>query len=268
MQETPTRTNGAPTLEVDAVSHRFGELEVVRDVSLTIESGRVVSMLGPSGCGKSTLLHICAGLTAPAAGRLVLRGSDITGTTGHLSYLQQKDLLLPWLRIEDNVALPLELRGWNRRDARDEARRHFAQFGIAGFERHFPAQLSGGMRQRAALLRTYLFSHDVMLLDEPFGALDTITRGRMHEWLLSLLRTIETSVLLVTHDVDEALLLSDEIVVLSSRPARIVETIPVTLARPRSEATLLSEPFLALKTAVLSALHRGESEAGTVDRTR
>ncbi len=245
-------------LEVVGVRKSFGALPVLDGVSLAIEPGRVIGVLGPSGCGKSTILHICAGLIAPDAGSVRLHGETITGETGRVSYLQQKDLLLPWLRIIDNVALPLELKGYGRRKAREIAGPYFERFGLAGFERHFPFQLSGGMRQRAALLRTYLFSGDTILLDEPFAALDTITRTRMHEWLLSLLAEIRPGVLLVTHDVDEALLLSDEIVVLSARPARIVETLPIPLSRPRGETTLLSEEFRRRKAAVLAALHAGE----------
>ena len=246
-------------LQIDAVSQTFGSLQVLSGISVVVRPGRVTAMLGPSGCGKSTLLHICAGLLRPDRGSVLHDGRDVTGETGHMSYLQQKDLLLPWLRIIDNVALPLELRGMPRAEARAVAAPHFERFGIAGFERHFPSQLSGGMRQRAALLRTYLFNGRIMLLDEPFGALDTITRGRMHEWLLSLLRELEPAVLLVTHDVDEALLLSDEVVVLTARPARVVETIPISLERPRGEATLLSEEFRTTKRSVLDALHRGEA---------
>lgn len=248
-------------LEISRVSHAFSDLQVLADLSVSVRPGRVTAILGPSGCGKSTLLHVCAGLIRPDRGRVMHDGSDVTGETGHMSYLQQKDLLLPWLRIIDNVALPLELKGMPRAEARERAAPHFERFGIGGFERHFPSQLSGGMRQRAALLRTYMFNGRIMLLDEPFGALDTITRGRMHEWLLSLLRELGPAVLLVTHDVDEALLLSDEILVLTARPARIVETIAVDLERPRGEQTLLSESFRTTKRTVLDALHRGEGSA-------
>lgn len=256
------RSDERSVLTVDSLTKRFGDLHVLDDVSLTLRSGRVVSVLGPSGCGKSTILHICAGLLLPDSGNVYLTGTRITGQTGHVSYLQQKDLLLPWRRIAANVALPLELRGWSRTAARHEAVRHFDRFGIGGFERHFPHQLSGGMRQRAALLRTYLFSQEIMLLDEPFGALDTITRTRMHNWLLSLLNEIQSSVMLVTHDIDEALLLSDEVLVLSSRPARVVERVDVSLPRPRGEETLLSEEFRQLKAQTVAALHRGESSHG------
>ena len=260
----PADTNDVATpdphgLTVQSVDKSFGALRVLSDIDFAVTPGSVTAVLGPSGCGKSTLLHICAGLIPPDTGEVWLKGERITGRPGQMSYLQQKDLLLPWRRIIDNVALPLELRGFSRKEARRRAAPHFQRFGIDGFERHFPFQLSGGMRQRAALLRTYLFSGSLMLLDEPFGALDTITRTSMHEWLLALLRDLRPGVLLVTHDVDEALLLSDEILVLSQRPARIVQSVPVDLPRPRGEQTLLSEEFRRTKANVLSALHRGEA---------
>ena len=251
-------------LVVSGITKRFGALPVLDALSLTVQPGRVIALLGPSGCGKSTLLHICAGLLAPDQGRVTLDGENITGRAGHMSYLQQKDLLLPWRRIIDNVALPLELKGMRKRAAREQAQPHFERFGIAGFEHHFPAQLSGGMRQRAALLRTYLFSREIMLLDEPFGALDTITRTRMHEWLLRLLADLGPGVLLVTHDVDEALLLSDEVIVLSRRPAHEVERVAVQFPRPRGENTLLSEAFRRTKAQLLTALHRGEGKPEAV----
>jgi len=236
------------------IRRRYGELLVLDGISLELGRREVVSVLGPSGCGKSTLLHILAGLDRPEEGAVYLEGRDITGHAGAVSYQQQKDLLLPWLTIVDNVGLALELSGTKRRRARDVAEESLEEFGLAGFGRHYPHQLSGGMRQRAALLRTHLYSRSVMLLDEPFGALDTITRGMMHDWLLDLLRRIETSVLLVTHDVEEAILLADRVIVLSPAPSRIVESVDITIPRPRDGETVLSEEFRRYKANLVHAL--------------
>lgn len=244
----------ASVLEAREIQHGFGNLNVLDGISLTLESREVVSVLGPSGCGKSTLLHILSGLDHPRSGSVYLDGMEITGYAGAVSYQQQKDLLLPWLTIVDNVGLALELSGTPRRRAREIAEASLDEFGLAGFGRYYPHQLSGGMRQRAALLRTHLYSRSVMLLDEPFGALDTITRAAMHDWLLELLRHIETSVLLVTHDVEEAILLADRVIVLSPAPSRIVTTIDIRIPRPRDGETVLSEEFRGYKADLVHAL--------------
>lgn len=243
-------------LEARGIHRNFGELAVLDDVSLSLERTEVVSVVGPSGCGKSTLLHILSGLDRPDAGAVYLEGEEITGRAGAVSYQQQKDLLLPWLTIADNVGLALELSGTPRRESRDLADASLEEFGLAGFGGYYPSQLSGGMRQRAALLRTHLYSRSVMLLDEPFGALDTITRSTMHGWLLDLLGRIETSVLLVTHDVEEAILLSDRVLVFSPAPSRVVETVSIEIGRPRGVETALSEEFLEYKTRIVRALSR------------
>ncbi|MDK2855338.1 MAG: NitT/TauT family transport system ATP-binding protein [Bacillota bacterium] len=241
-------------IEATNLKKTYGDLPTLADVSLTLAEGEFVAIIGPSGCGKSTLFNIISGLHLPDAGTVLIDGEDYTGRTGRVSYMHQKDLLLPWRTILDNVCLPLVVKGLSLKEARARARPYFPAFGLAGFEEHYPAQLSGGMRQRAALLRTYLFASDIMLLDEPFGALDALTRRKMQFWLLSTLSRYQTSVLLITHDVEEALLLSDRVYVLSERPARVKLELKVDLPRPRSEKTLTAPAFIALKRRLLKIL--------------
>ena len=188
---------------------------------LSIESGRFVSLVGPSGCGKSTLFNIIAGLLEPTEGRVLIDGEDATGTIGRVGYMLQKDLLLPWRTVLDNVILGMEIQGMPLRAARERALPLLQNYGLAGFEYLYPNSLSGGMRQRAALLRTLLFDTDVILLDEPFGALDAQTKLQMQEWLMQLWSDFRKTVVFVTHDVDEAIYLSDEIHVMGTRPGRI-----------------------------------------------
>lgn len=209
-------------IQVCNVSKTLQDIFTLDDISLSVSCSEFAVILGPSGCGKSTLLNIISGLINPDEGRIELGGQDWTGRTGRISYMQQKDLLLPHKNILDNVSIPLVLKGMGKREASREARKHFSRFGLEGFEGHYPRQLSGGMRQRAALLRTYLFTSDIMLLDEPFAGLDAITRGHMQLWLKELCKTYQPSVLFVTHDIDEAILLADTIYVFSARPARVL----------------------------------------------
>ncbi|ADN02850.1 ABC transporter ATP-binding protein [Spirochaeta thermophila] len=241
-------------LQAEGISMRFGDLAVLEGISFSLAEGEFLCLLGPSGCGKSTLLRILSGLLLPVSGRALLDGEEITGQTSKVSYMHQRDLLLPWKTVLDNVAVPLVLKGYGWREARRKARAHLEVFGLSGFEDYYPSQLSGGMRQRAALLRTYLYRSDVMLLDEPFGALDAITRERLQEWLLGVVDRLSTSVLLVTHDVDEAILLADRILVLSPRPGRVVAAHPVPFSRPRTREHLLTTEYLSLKANILEEL--------------
>lgn len=243
-----------PKLQAEGVSMRFGDLVVLEGISFSLAEREFLCLLGPSGCGKSTLLRILSGLLLPLSGRVLLDGEDIAGRTGKVSYMHQRDLLLPWKTVLDNLAVPLVLKGYDWREARGKARAHLEVFGLSGFEDYYPSQLSGGMRQRAALLRTYLYRSDVMLLDEPFGALDAITRERLQEWLLGVVERLSTSVLLVTHDVDEAILLADRILVLSPRPGRVVAAHPVPFPRPRTRDHLLTTDYLSLKAKILEEL--------------
>lgn len=258
-----------PAIDVDGVTLTFGGGTPVRaldDVSLRVERGQFVSLVGPSGCGKSTLLRLLSGLVRPELGNAMIEGESVLGRPGHAAFMPQRDMLLPWRRSVSNAALGAELSGVSSAEARSQAQELLPLFGLEGFERAWPSQLSGGMRQRLALLRTFLVPRDVMLLDEPFGALDAITRREMQQWLQSVWKPAGTarefgvrdgrgrSVLLVTHDVEEALVLSDVVFVMSSRPGRIVHRVDVALGRPRTTADTTSAEFAALKAELLGAL--------------
>ena len=239
-------------LEVRGVSKRFADKQVLEDISITLKEGELVCLLGISGAGKSTLFNMISGLSRPDTGQVLLDGEDITGKTGRISYMQQKDLLLPYRTIVDNAALPLLLRGMPKQEARKQAAAHFSDFGLEGTEHKWPHQLSGGMRQRAALLRTYLFSQNVALLDEPFSALDTLTKTAMHEWYLDVMRRIRLSTLFITHDIDEAILLSDRIYLLTGQPGRISGEI--VIANPHQESFSLTPEFLDYKRNIMEML--------------
>jgi ABC-type nitrate/sulfonate/bicarbonate transport system ATPase subunit len=245
-------------LEVHAVSMAFagatGSLDALAPVSFALREGSFVSVIGPSGCGKSTLFNIIAGLQRPSSGTVSIDGGDATGTIGRVGYMLQKDLLLPWRTVLDNVILGMEIKGVARARARATALPYLERYGLGGFENRFPRELSGGMRQRAALLRTLLLDTDIVLLDEPFGALDAQTRSSMQEWLLQLWVDFAKTVVFVTHDVEEAIYLSDEILVVSARPGRIVDRISVPLSRPRARSVVNGAEFLAFKERCLSHL--------------
>jgi ABC-type nitrate/sulfonate/bicarbonate transport system ATPase subunit len=231
-----------------------GLFEALAHVSLVVPSGRFVSLIGPSGCGKSTIFNIVAGLQEPTEGRVMIDGEDATGTIGRVGYMLQKDLLLPWRTVVDNVILGMEIQGKPLREARERALPLLRKYGLSGFEYLYPNSLSGGMRQRAALLRTLLFDTDAILLDEPFGALDAQTKAHMQEWLMKLWSDFQKTVVFVTHDVEEAIFLSDEIHVMGTRPGRILERIPIPLPRPRERSVTLSPEFVAIKERCLKLL--------------
>lgn len=237
-------------LQAEHITKAYGENQVLQNVSVTLQEGELVCLLGVSGVGKTTLFNILSGLTLPDSGKVLLEGNDITGKTGYLSYMQQKDLLLPHKTVLDNVALPLVLNGVKKREARERAAEYFSQFGLAGTEQQYPVQLSGGMRQRAALLRTYMCGDKVALLDEPFSALDTLTRTGMQEWYLKVMEEIKLSTLFITHDIDEAILLSDRIYIMSGNPASISAELVVEEPKPRSGEFLLSDPFMDYKRRI------------------
>lgn len=241
-------------LEIRNVSKSFDGKKILDDVSITLNQGELVCLLGVSGGGKTTLFNIISGLLAPDEGQVLLDGEDITNKPGSISYMLQKDLLLPYCTIQDNVALPLLLKGVSKKEARETVIPLFAQFGLEGTQTQYPAQLSGGMRQRAALLRTYMFSQDVALLDEPFSALDTLTKSAIHRWYLDVMDQIKLSTFFITHDIDEAILLSDRIYLLSGQPGRIVEEVVISEPKPRTVDFNLTAEFLAYKKRILELL--------------
>ena len=238
---------------------------VLSGIDLSVGAGEFVSIIGPSGCGKSTLLNIIAGLQEPDSGVVELEGDPSNRRLGQIGYMQQKDLLLPWRTVLDNATLGLELRGMSRREARQKAMDLSQEFGLKGFENQYPFALSGGMRQRAAFLRTMLLDQDVILLDEPFGALDALTRVQMQEWLLDLWASLGRTIILITHDVEEALLVSDRVYVLTARPGRITMVLDVDLPRPRSYEQVTQPEFGELKARLLAPLRQdasGQSGSG------
>lgn len=239
-------------LRVENVSKAFDGVPVLKDVSITLRQGEIVGLLGVSGGGKTTLFNIISGLLLPDTGRVLLDGEDVTGKPGRIAYMLQKDLLLPYRTVIDNVALPLILKGKKKKEARAEAGLLFGEFGLEGTQKQYPAQLSGGMRQRAALLRTYLFSQDVALLDEPFSALDTLTKSAMHRWYLDVMERIRLSTLFITHDIDEAILLSDRIYLLGE--GTITEELVIREPKPREEDFNLTVEFLNYKRRILEKL--------------
>ena len=236
------------------ISKSYGEKQVLQDISITLNEGEIISLLGVSGVGKTTLFNVISGLLLPDSGKVFLNDEDITGKTGYLSYMLQKDLLLPHKTVLDNVALPLVLAGKKKKEARKEVDSYFAQFGLEGTQQKYPVQLSGGMRQRAALLRTYMCGDSVALLDEPFSALDTLTRTAVHEWYLKVMDEIQLSTVFITHDIDEAIMLSDRIYILSGSPAGISAELTIEEPKPRDGEFLLSDSFLEYKRTILRLL--------------
>jgi ABC-type nitrate/sulfonate/bicarbonate transport system ATPase subunit len=222
--------------------------------SLSVTRGRFVCLLGPSGCGKSTLFNVIAGLQKPTSGEVLADGQSIIGKPGFVGYMLQKDLLLPWRTILDNVILGMEVRGLRKAEAVRRAMPLLQRYGLAAFAEHYPHELSGGMRQRASLLRTMLCDPDLILLDEPFGKLDAQTRLLMQSWLLDVWSDLSKTILFVTHDIDEAIFLSDEIHVFTARPGRIKARVSVDLERPRTQDVTATQAFMDLKRILLSLL--------------
>jgi ABC-type nitrate/sulfonate/bicarbonate transport system ATPase subunit len=239
-----------------------GTLEVLHDLSLEVAPAQFVSIIGPSGCGKSTMFNIMAGLEPATSGEVL-----VDGRTAHASldfaYMPQKDLLFPWRRVLGNTILGLEIQGVSKSDAHGRALPLFEAFGLAGFENAYPHELSGGMRQRAALLRTVIQGTSVILLDEPFGALDSLTRTDMQDWLARVWEQFKWTVLLITHDIREAILLGDVVYVLTRRPATVRSAVPVELPRPRTHELLGTDRFVALERRLITELHEEAVAAAT-----
>lgn len=243
-------------LKAESLAISFNGVRFMEDISFRVDPGEIVGILGPSGAGKTTLFNMLAGLARPDEGKVFLDGKDITGENGHLGYMLQKDLLLPYHSVINNVSLPLQLRGLSKKEAHDIARPYFKEFGLEGTEDSYPKTLSGGMRQRAALLRTYLFGSDIILLDEPFSALDPMTRRSMQSWFLKMVEELGLSALLITHDIDEAILLSDRIYLLQGPPTSLTEILQIQESRPRFLDFTLTEAFLDYKRILSDALHQ------------
>ena len=243
-------------LILEGLVKAYADLPVLDGVSLAVAPGEFVAVVGPSGCGKSTLFDVVAGLEPPDAGRVLVDGAEATGRTDAFAYMPQQDLLFPWRTVLDNTTLGLEVAGVRRRAARERARPLFAEFGLDGFEGARPDELSGGMRQRAALLRTVVQERPVLLLDEPFGALDALTRTEMQLWLSRMHTRFAWTVVLVTHDVREAVLLADRVVVLAPRPTSVRRVVGVDLPRPRDLSVLTDPRFAAAEAELLGALVR------------
>jgi ABC-type nitrate/sulfonate/bicarbonate transport system ATPase subunit len=242
-------------LRAENVHHNFGATAALAPTTLEVEDGEFASIVGPSGCGKSTLFNIISGLLRPTAGRVFLDEQDVTGQTGRVGYMLQKDLLLPWRTVTQNIVLGAALTGRVTRRDKEEAVALARRYGLGDFVDHYPHTLSGGMRQRVALMRTLAVHKDVMLLDEPFGALDSQTRLRMQQWLLDVWHEQERTILFITHDVDEAIFLSDRVHVMSARPGAFRASFDIELPRPRSIDILTSAPFIEMKREILQLIY-------------
>ncbi|MDG5787928.1 ABC transporter ATP-binding protein [Evansella sp. AB-P1] len=247
-------------LQLVNIHHAFGEekdrQKVVNGVDLHLQQGEFVSLIGPSGCGKSTLFNLISGLEVPDEGDILFNNQDVKGKRGNISYMMQKDLLFPWKTVLENVLLGATITKQNYQSAREEALSLFPLFGLEGYENYYPTVLSGGMKQRAALLRTFLHKKQLLLLDEPFGALDALTREKMQEWLLNIWSQMRRTVLFITHSIDEAIFLSDRIYVLSPRPTEVIEEFSVGLSRPRSKDVTLSPEYIQLKEKLMKSLYQ------------
>lgn len=245
-------------LSLSEINKSFDSRQVLKNINLNISPGEFVSLVGVSGSGKSTLLNIISGLEKPDSGIVLLNGESLNGKTGKVSYMFQKDLLFPYYTILDNVILPLIISGIKKEDAQKKAEPFFAQFGLEGTQQKYPKQLSGGMKQRAAFLRTYLSSKELMLLDEPFSALDMITKNQMHEWYLNVMSKLKLTTLLITHDIEEAILLSDRIFIMnnvnSNEASNVINEIKVELPFPRNMDLCYTEEFNRLKKMIFAKL--------------
>ena len=241
-------------LSTQHITRSFSGRVIIQDISIRLMENELVSLLGVSGSGKTTLFNVISGILQPDSGKVLLHGEDVTGKPGQISYMLQKDLLLEHMKVIDNVSLPLRLKGVSKKEARAQADPLFEEFGLDGTQELYPAAMSGGMRQRAALLRTYLGSQGVALLDEPFSALDTITKGQIHTWYLDIMKKINLSTIFITHDIDEAILLSNRIYIMTGSPGQIKDEIVIDRPRNDRREFNLTQEFLTCKKNVLRAL--------------
>lgn len=247
-------------MEVNNLSFHYGKEEIFKDLSFSIQDQEFISVVGPSGSGKTTLFRLLLGLEEPTNGELLLRGEGIKLRDGNIGYVPQKDLLIPWRTIIDNVILPLELKGIQKKEAYEKATPLFASFGLDGTEQFFPSMLSGGMKQRVSFMRAYLTGADILLLDEPFSALDAISRLAMQEWLLEQWKSLKKTIVLITHDLDEALLMSDRIFVTALPPMTKLKEVQVSLSRPRTMEDVMKDSSLLSTKRELIQQFRKEGE--------
>jgi len=244
-----SQTNSCQNNEVISlknITKSFDGNIILKDISIDVNRGEFVSILGPSGCGKSTLFNIITGLTNMDRGNI--------SVFGDIGYMQQKDLLLPWKTIMENVVLPLDIKGLNKKLSREKADKYIELMGLSGYEDKYPYEISGGMKQRASFLRTFLSSEEIMLLDEPFGALDSITRENLQKWILDMKKAVERTILFITHDIEEAVFLSDSIYVLGSKPGVIKKRIDLEFYKNDKEKRLFSSELLDYKKEIIKLL--------------
>ena len=256
--------NSQPKISVEHLNMSYKmdaakPINILADITFSVRQGSFVCILGPSGCGKSTLFNLIAGLIAPDSGSIFLDGQLINNRTGLVGYMFQKDLLLPWRSVLENITLGTEIKGRDKAESKARAMSYINKYGLAGFENYYPRFLSGGMRQRAAFLRTMMLDNEVMLLDEPFGALDAQTRLAMQEWLHEVWRDSKKTIIFITHDVDESLFLAEDVLVLSHRPSHIIRTIPVPLPEKRTYEMMGQIDILKLRTELFTLLHHESS---------
>lgn len=252
-------------LEIRGIRMGFGAKRVLDDVSLSIAPGEIVALVGPSGSGKSTLLSVLTGALEPKAGEILFRGEPIPARDRPFAYMPQRDVLLPWRRIIDNAGIGLEVAGVPRKQARRRVREYFASFGLSGTEDLHPRQLSGGMRQRVSFLRTVVQDRPILLLDEPFGALDAITRDELQRWLLGIWAENNWSILLITHDTREAVRLADRVLVLPAKPGPLIEGVEVSRDIPRTTGFLTDPRVPPLEEALQATLERATPAWPTVE---
>ncbi len=233
-------------IELEHIKKGYNEKQIIEDISLNVKEGELVSILGPSGCGKSTLLNLITGLIKPDSGTIRV--------DGNIGYMQQKDLLLPWKNVMKNIILPSVFQKKNPKETEERARYYLEKFGLGGYENKYPYELSGGMKQRASFLRTFLSSEEIMLLDEPFGALDSITRGSLQKWLLEIKEEFRFTILFITHDIDEAILLSDRICILTDKPSTVSGVLELDFYRENKECRLCSDESLKIRREIMQLL--------------
>lgn len=247
-----------PKVEIRNLTKSFQKekekLSVLDDINIKLSDGEFISIIGPSGCGKSTIFNIICKLEHEDGGNILVDGVELGKSSRKFAYMPQKDLLMPWKKLKDNLILPLEIQGMEKGRAYTKLEEYLPVFGLEGFENSYPPELSGGMRQRAALLRTFLIDSDIMLLDEPFASLDAINRDKMQRWLLDVWERFRHSVIFITHSIDEAIYLSDRVYALTDRPASVKLDLPIDIPRPRNREVVTSDKFIGYKSLLLEAL--------------